>query len=117
MRATNSFSLTDSGNAELIAAKFAKHLRFDHRRGKWLVWTRMHWEDDCDGMVYRMAKEAARERLRAAASCENKVDRDARAGWALQSESAHRLDAALKPPNLPSQSRTRVMDGTLIRLF
>ena len=92
----HSFSLSDSGNAELIAAKFADCLRFNHRRRKWLIWEQGHWCEDRDGQVYRMAQQAARDRLRAAAGITNKQEREAQAGWALKSESAYSLDAALR---------------------
>ena len=54
------FLRTDTGNAELIAAKFRVGLRFDHRRGRWLVWLDNRWVEDRDGEVFRLAKAAAR---------------------------------------------------------
>ena len=91
----DSFPLTDSGNAELIATKFSNCLRFDHRRKRWLVWKHERWTEDHDGTVYRMAKEAARDRLKAAANVGDDDKRESLAKWAIQSESEYRLRAAL----------------------
>jgi len=95
-KTVDSFLMTDSGNAELIAAKFRDRLRFDHRRRRWLIWTNNRWVEDCDGEIFRLAKAAARDRL--ANATRMKDDDDARKGrvqWALQSESRYRLQAAL----------------------
>jgi putative DNA primase/helicase len=91
----DSFLMTDSGNAELIAAKFRDRLRFDHRRGRWLVWMHNKWVEDCDGEVCRLAKAAARDRLAAAAKIKHDDPRKEHIQWALQSESRYRLQAAL----------------------
>ena len=89
------FPLTDSGNAELIAKLFADRLRFDHRRNKWLIWKDNHWTEDTDGQVFRMAKDAARARLKLAAKLSNDAKRNA-AAWAFHSESNYRLKATLE---------------------
>ncbi len=90
------FLMTDSGNAELVAAKFKDRLRFDHRRGRWLVWMDNRWVEDCDGEVFRLAKAAARERLAFAARIKDDDARKEHVQWALQSESRYRLQAALE---------------------
>lgn len=89
------FLRTDTGNAELIAAKFREGLRFDHRRGRWLVWLDNRWVEDRDGEVFRLAKAAARERLKNSARIANDEEHKESAAWALQSESRYRLQAAL----------------------
>jgi putative DNA primase/helicase len=94
-KASDLFPRTDSGNAELIAAKFIDRLRFDHCRGRWLVWIDNRWHEDCDGEVFRLAKKAARERLSHAARIEDEEKRKESVAWALQSESRYRLQAAL----------------------
>jgi putative DNA primase/helicase len=91
----DSFLRTDSGNAELIAAKFREGLRFDHRRGRWLVWLDNRWVADRDGEVFRLAKAAARDRLKNSARIADDEERKQSAAWALQSESRYRLQAAL----------------------
>jgi putative DNA primase/helicase len=90
-----SFPLTDSGNAELIASLFGDRVRFDHRRDKWLIWKNNYWAEDCDGEVFRMAKQAARARLRDAADLSNDAKRREAVTWARLSESSYRLKAAL----------------------
>jgi putative DNA primase/helicase len=89
------FLRTDSGNAELIATKFPDRLRFDHRRGRWLLWMDNRWVEDREGAVFRLAKAAARERLSNAARITDDGARKQSAAWALQSESRYRLQAAL----------------------
>ena len=89
------FLRTDTGNAELIATKFCEGLRFDHRRSRWLVWLDNRWVEDRDGEVFRLAKAAARERLKNSARITDDEEHKKSAGWALQSESRYRLQAAL----------------------
>lgn len=89
------FNLTDAGNAEYFASTYGEHVRYDHRRGRWLLWCNHRWEPDADGRVRRLAKDAIRRRLHDAAALD---DTDARARgvkWALASESRQRLDALL----------------------
>lgn len=78
---------TDVGNAELFAALYAERLRFDHKRGRWLVWKDGRWwaKDEIQGVV-RMAKNVARLRLK------NATNRD-ETKWALRSEARQRLEA------------------------
>lgn len=95
-RTPASFPRTDSGNAELIAAKYRDYLRFDHRRKIWLVWKDRRWTEDQDGQVCRMAKEAARDRLKGTANIRDDEKRDQLVTWALKSESQYRLRAALE---------------------
>jgi putative DNA primase/helicase len=90
------FPLTDSGNAELIARLFGDRLRFNHRQNQWLLWRESQWVEDTDGEVYRMAKEAARVRLQAAANLNDDTKRKVAVAWALGSESIYRLKAALE---------------------
>lgn len=91
-----SFPLTDAGNAELIAHIAGDRIRYDHQRQRWLVWNGTHWIPDADGEVDRIALDAARHRLRAAADIPDASERQAAARWALQSESAYRRKAALE---------------------
>lgn len=60
--------LTDTTNAEFIAEMFGDCLRYDHRRGRFLIWGGHRWRPDADGQVFRSAIEAARERYRRATS-------------------------------------------------
>ncbi len=58
------FPRTDSGNAEFFAAMYGSRLRYDHRRGEWLVYRGHWWQPDNDDEVHRLAKEAARAAVR-----------------------------------------------------
>jgi len=53
------FHSTDSGNAEVLAALYGDRLRYDHRRGRWLLWAGHSWRTDADGEIDRLALAAA----------------------------------------------------------
>ncbi|MDA0734837.1 MAG: phage/plasmid primase, P4 family [Chloroflexi bacterium] len=91
----NSFPLTDAGNAELFAHLYGDQLRHDHARGRWLVWGGHRWAPDVDGEIYRLAKEAARTRYRAALDIEDLDFRKKVSEFAVRSESRQKLDACL----------------------
>ena len=46
--------------AERFAADNADRLRYDHRRGRWLIWDRHRWAPDESGGVTRTALETVR---------------------------------------------------------
>jgi putative DNA primase/helicase len=94
VRACN-FNRTDSGNAELLAHLYGDRLRFDHRRGRLLLWRDHSWHDDVDGEIDRMVLEAARVRFHAAADVADSAEKTAQARWAINSESRQRREAAL----------------------
>lgn len=87
--------LTDTTNAELIAQLYGDRLRYDHLRGRWLVWKSHFWQEDGDGEICRKAIEAARERFRRSADISNLEERQGIAKWAIGSEQRGRLDAAV----------------------
>lgn len=87
------FPLTDTGNAEHFAAQHGTTVRYDHRRGRWLLWRTHRWCPDVDAEIRRLAKASIRHRFTAAAACEYLDERSRLAKWALQSESRARLDA------------------------
>ena len=82
-----SFQDTDAGNAEAFELLHGDRYRYDHIKGKWLVWNGRYWTEDRDGEADRAALETARERLSAAALLPNGKDKDRRVNWALKSES------------------------------
>mgnify|MGYP000001417917 CR=1 FL=1 len=88
-------ALTDAGNAELIAHIAGDRIRYDHQRERWLLWNGLRWVPDADGEVDRIALEAARLRLKAAANAQDSNERKRLAQWAIQSESSYRRRAAL----------------------
>jgi putative DNA primase/helicase len=93
--APRNFNLTDSGNAEYFAARQGQDVRYDHRRGRWLLWRRHRWQPDADAKIRRLAKAAIRRRFKDAAALDDPQERTRAAKWAIASESRSRLDAAL----------------------
>lgn len=89
------FPLTDAGNAELFAALFGANVRYDHRRGRWLLWRDHHWREDSDGEIFRLAKSATRIRYQSAKEIDDTERKQRVAKWAITSESRMRLEAAL----------------------
>jgi putative DNA primase/helicase len=82
-----SFQNTDAGNAEAFELLYGLRFRYDHTKGKWLVWKARYWAEDDDGEASRAALQTARERLLAASLIEHEQDRRKDVQWALNSES------------------------------
>ena len=93
--APKAFPLTDAGNGELFADLYKNELRYDHARGRWLIWEDHRWAPDSDGQIHRLAKEATRTRYKAALDIEDLDLRAKTASFAVRSESRQRLDACL----------------------
>ena len=90
------FHRTDAGNAELFASLFGKRIRYDHKRGRWLIYSLHWWVEDKGEQVIQLAKDAARYRLQHSADLADDEARKAEASWALASESKFRLEAAVR---------------------
>ncbi len=101
------FPLTDAGNAEHFASKYSDIVRFDHRRGRWLLWRTHRWCPDVDEEIRRLSKLSSRDRFRSAAVCEDLKERERIAKWAIQSESRSKLDAFLAL----AKAETPIADG------
>jgi hypothetical protein len=86
---------TDAANGELFAQLYGHRVRYDHRRGHWLLWGDDWWRPDEVGVVRILAKEAARLRYEEAADIEDLRQRTQEAGFAIQSENRYRLEAML----------------------
>lgn len=50
---TDSFYLTEFGNADRLLATFGRDIHFDVARGEWLVWDDSRWATDQTGVVNR----------------------------------------------------------------
>ncbi len=87
--------LTDVGNAEFFAKLFGDRLRFDHRRGRWVIWRGHSWAEDWDGKIVRLAIEAARQRYVSATGISNLDERRRVANWSIACEQRSRIDATL----------------------
>jgi len=60
------YNLTDGGNGEFYADEYGDRVRYDRRRGAWLVWDGTIWGTNNDGALTRLALKAARKRGMAA---------------------------------------------------
>lgn len=88
--------LTDSGNAEVFVAMYGDLVRYDHARGRWLLWDVHRWRPDDDAAVHRMALQSVRARLQAVVDDSlMRDDREKLAKHAIRSEARPRLDALL----------------------
>lgn len=94
-REVESDKYTDATNAELFARLYGEELRYDHKRGRWLHYTRTYWREDADGQITRMAIQAVRHLYRDALHIEDPEKRKKASTWALISESKSRLDACV----------------------
>lgn len=101
------FPLTDAGNAEHFASKYSDIVRFDHRRGRWLLWRTHRWCPDVDEEIRRLSKLSSRDRFKSASACEDLKERERIAKWAIQSESRSKLDALLTL----AKAETPIADG------
>jgi putative DNA primase/helicase len=90
------FKRTDAGNAELFAAIYRDHLRFDHSRQRWLLYDTHYWRSDVDGSLMRLAKQAVRLRLHHSSGISDDEKRREEAKWALKSEFLARLEAMVQ---------------------
>lgn len=89
--------LTEAGNAEDFAHRYGDQVRYDHRRGRWLLRKadEHRWIADPDEKVRRLALEATRARFHEAEGIEDLKARTEVASWAIKSESRSRLSATL----------------------
>lgn len=89
--AADIFNLTEAGDAEFFAAVNADIVRYDHRRGRWLVFTGHRWEPTADGEVHRLALETIRARQAAAIKETDDTRRQLRLRWSIAGEARKRL--------------------------
>lgn len=82
--AADTFPTTETGDAEVFAACNADTVRYDHLRGRWLLFDGHVWVPQADGQIARLALETVRARQRAAVG-----DKD-RMRWAIGGESRTR---------------------------
>jgi len=92
---TEEVRLTDTGNARLLATLYGDVLRYDHRRGKWLLWNIHRWERDHDGQIARWVVESAQKRYSDASTILDLKERTRVANWAIASESRQKIEACM----------------------
>ena len=52
--------LTEAGAAERFARLHSADVRYDHRRGRWLLWRGHRWAPDSDAAIARLGLDFAR---------------------------------------------------------
>ncbi len=90
------FQRTDTGNAEMLAARYGETVRFDHLQKRWLIWRSHWWEPDRGGTIQQFAKNVARLRLKNASNIKDVDECKKEIAWALLSESCQKRDAMIK---------------------
>jgi putative DNA primase/helicase len=78
--AKDTFPSTETGDAEFFVACHSDTVRFDHRRGRWLLYDGHIWVPQSNGEIARLALESLRARQRAA------VGNEKRMAWAIGGE-------------------------------
>lgn len=107
--------LTDTGNAERLAARYGKRLRWVSEWG-WLVWDGKRWQRDREGRPMRWAKDTAKSIYQEAAATEDDNTARSLASWASKSLNRTRLEAmlALAEPELSARPETFDRDPWLL---
>jgi putative DNA primase/helicase len=88
--AADTYPLTEAGDAEYFAASVGEDVRYDHRRGRWLLFAEHHWTPQTNGEVYRLALDAIRGRQAAALQVKEGPMRTAHQKWAIAGEARRR---------------------------
>jgi putative DNA primase/helicase len=86
---------TDAGNAEALEYLHGDRFRFDHTRGKWMVWNGKYWCIDDAGEADRAALDTARARQSAALTVLDSKQKEEQVKWGIRSESAFARRATL----------------------
>jgi putative DNA primase/helicase len=84
--AATCFPLTDLGAAEFFADRYGSRVRFDHRRGRWLIWNGLRWAPDADAQIYRLCGEHLRQWQRDALNIPERERRQRVVEYALRLE-------------------------------
>ena len=90
------FNLTDTGNAERLADRYGKNLRYCYAAGKWYVWDGRYWAPDNGDGVDRCAKLTVRSIYMEAAKATDDTVRKALADHARHSESVGKRKAMIE---------------------
>lgn len=85
------YALTDGGNAEFFADRYANQVCYRHDLRRWFVWRPPVWKPDTDGEIERLALEAVRERQAQAMGIQDSDQRKKALQFLLQSENGYRL--------------------------
>src|SRR5690606_12146911 len=89
----------------------AEDVRWVADLGVWLVWVGTHWAEDPDrALVVRRMCETVRRMYRSASEDEAPDARRSLADWAMKSEAAPRIRAALELASTDPRVRVRVAE-------
>ena len=88
--------LTEAGAAERFARLHGDDVRYDFRRGRWLLWNGQRWAPDPDGAVTRLALAFARAWQREAVQIDGREKREATIKAALKLERRDALGSMLR---------------------
>ena len=95
MDSDKKYRLTDTGNAERLAQLYGEKIRYDHLRGQWLVWRKHYWQEDEDGLIYRLATKTVRKLYNTSADIDDIEHRRQLAKWAINSEQRLRIESSV----------------------
>jgi putative DNA primase/helicase len=92
------FPLTESGDAEHFAEVYADKVRYDHRRGRWLLSDDVTglWLVDPTDQMLTLALEAQRARQKRALMIEDQAKRKPSVDWTMRGENLSRLQHLMK---------------------
>jgi len=90
------YALTDGGNAEFFADRYANQVCYRHDIRRWYVWRSPVWKPDTDGEIERLALEAVRERQAQALNIQDADQRKKALQFLLQSENGYRLRSMIE---------------------
>jgi len=94
MPAASASPRSDAGNAERLVVAHGGELRYSPELG-WLAWDGRRWRRDDDGEALRRMREVARGMLQDALDLQDADERKAAVQFALRTEDARRLRAAV----------------------
>jgi len=88
---SDSFPLTEAGDAEFFADAFGDQVRFDHRQRRWLIFGDHRWVPDQDGQRFRLGLQSMRARHSDTMMIVDPEQRKKHFYWTLGGESRRRL--------------------------
>ncbi|MEX2662443.1 MAG: phage/plasmid primase, P4 family [Vicinamibacterales bacterium] len=87
--------LTEAFAAERLARLHGEDVRFDHRRGRWLLWQGHRWAPDADAAITRLALDFARTWQRESVEIVDLARRQATFNFAVRLEKRDALRSML----------------------
>ncbi len=87
--------LTEAGAAERFARLHGANVRYDHRRGRWLVWDAHRWKPDADAAITRLTLKFARSWQQDAVDIPDRDRREATFKAAIRLERRNALQSML----------------------